>query len=101
MNNNCSKSIELEGARRERRAAGASRGGSVARRERRACGRLRRLRAICSSDAGEITAMADEEANRAMVEEAKLEENILQVLQDIANRLRLHVIRSLCASNCW
>uniref|UniRef100_A0A8C0E1W5 transketolase n=1 Tax=Balaenoptera musculus TaxID=9771 RepID=A0A8C0E1W5_BALMU len=43
--------------------------------------------------------MADEEANGAMAEEAKLDENILQVLQDMANRLRLHVIRSLCASN--
>ncbi|XP_061033977.1 transketolase-like protein 1 isoform X2 [Eubalaena glacialis] len=43
--------------------------------------------------------MADKEANGAMAEEAKLDENILQVLQDMANRLRLHVIRSLCASS--
>lgn len=33
-----------------------------------------------------------------MAEEAKIDEDILQVLRDMANRLRLHAIRTLCAS---
>lgn len=74
------------------------RGGSGARRERRACGQLRMLCAVCSSDAGEISAMAEQEAGGAMAEEATMDEDILQVLQDMANRLRLHAIRTLCAS---
>ncbi|XP_007450889.1 PREDICTED: transketolase-like protein 1 isoform X1 [Lipotes vexillifer] len=42
--------------------------------------------------------MAEQEASGTVAEEARIDEDILQVLQDMANRLRVHAIRTLCAS---
>uniref|UniRef100_A0A4W2FSA8 transketolase n=1 Tax=Bos indicus x Bos taurus TaxID=30522 RepID=A0A4W2FSA8_BOBOX len=99
MKDKYSKSAGLEGARRERRAEGAARGGSGARRERHVCTPRSTLRCICSSDAGVFAAMADAEASATMADEAKPDSKTLQILRDMANRLRIHSIRATCASS--
>ena len=76
------------GARRER-----------ARRERRVCTPRSTLHCICSSDAGLFAAMADAEASATMADEAKPDAKTLQILRDMANRLRIHSIRATCASS--
>uniref|UniRef100_A0A8C3W5Q0 transketolase n=1 Tax=Catagonus wagneri TaxID=51154 RepID=A0A8C3W5Q0_9CETA len=43
--------------------------------------------------------MADEEPSTAMAEEAKPDAKTLQVLRDLANRLRIQSIRATCASS--
>lgn len=55
--------------------------------------------AICSSDAEEFTSMADAEASATMAEEGKPDAKTVQVLRDMANRLRIHSIRATCASS--
>ncbi|KAF4026588.1 TKTL1 [Cervus elaphus hippelaphus] len=43
--------------------------------------------------------MADAEASTAMADEAKPDAKTLQILRDMANRLRIHSIRATCASS--
>ncbi|XP_053436488.1 transketolase-like protein 1 isoform X2 [Nycticebus coucang] len=43
--------------------------------------------------------MADAEASTAMAEEARPDSKTVQVLRDMANRLRIHSIRATCASS--
>lgn len=43
--------------------------------------------------------MADAEVSVAMASEDKPDEDTLQVLRDLANRLRIHSIRATCASS--
>lgn len=43
--------------------------------------------------------MADAEASTAVAEEAKPDAKTLQVLRDLANRLRIQSIRATCASS--
>ncbi|XP_012612739.2 transketolase-like protein 1 isoform X2 [Microcebus murinus] len=43
--------------------------------------------------------MADAEASTAMADEARPDEKTVQVLRDLANRLRIHAIRATCASS--
>ena len=88
MKDKYSKSAGLEGARRERRAEGAAR-----------LTPRSTLRCICSSDAGVFAAMADAEASATMADEAKPDSKTLQILRDMANRLRIHSIRATCASS--
>nr|XP_012612738.1 transketolase-like protein 1 isoform X2 [Microcebus murinus] len=54
---------------------------------------------ICSVDADAVTLMADAEASTAMADEARPDEKTVQVLRDLANRLRIHAIRATCASS--
>lgn len=88
----------LEGARRERRAEGAGAEGAGAEGAARLYPRST-LHCICSSDAGLFTAMADAETSAAMADEAKPDAKTLQILRDMANRLRIHSIRATCASS--
>lgn len=57
----------------------------------------RPLDAIFSSDSVCVAAMAEAEGNVAMPEEEKPDAHTLQVLRDLANRLRIHSIRTTCA----
>lgn len=57
------------------------------------------LDAIFSSDSVWVAAMADAEVNVAMPEEDKPDADTVQVLRDLANRLRIHSIRATCASS--
>lgn len=55
------------------------------------------LDAIFSSDSVCVAAMAEAEPNVAMPEEDKPDADTVQVLRDLANRLRIHSIRTTCA----
>ena len=77
--------------------AARRRGG--ARREWRVCTPRSTLCCICSSDVGVFAAMADAEARAAKADEAKPDAKTLQILWDMANRLRIHSIRATCASS--
>lgn len=43
--------------------------------------------------------MSEAEANALMPEEARPDERTVQVLRDIANRLRIHSIRTTCTAS--
>lgn len=56
-----------------------------------------RLDAIFSSDSVWAAAMAESELNIAVPEDDKPDADTVQVLRDLANRLRIHSIRTSCA----